>query len=49
MHLDIVEAVRQKQYKKQQSVRTENGDLFDISMTDGRVVVVERAAAVTVG
>ena len=39
MHFDIVEAVRQKQFKHQQSISIENGDLIDISITDGTVVI----------
>ncbi len=39
MHFDIIEAIRQKQYKKQQSISIENGDVVDISISDGKVVV----------
>ena len=39
MHFDIVEAVRQKQFKHQQSLSVENGDVVDISLIDGTVIV----------
>ncbi len=39
MHFDIVEAIRQKQYAKQESIRIENGDVIDISIDDDSVVI----------
>jgi hypothetical protein len=39
MHIDIVEAIRQKQYKKMESLRNENGEAVDISISNGEVVV----------
>ncbi len=39
MHFDIGEAIRQKQYKHQQSISIENGDMVDISISDGKVVI----------
>lgn len=44
MHFDIIEAVRQKQHKHERNVSIENGDLVDISMSDGNVVVRTGAA-----
>ena len=39
MHFDIVEAIRQKQYQKQESIAIENGDVVDISIDDDTVVI----------
>ncbi|MHB8178055.1 MAG: hypothetical protein ACYDA5_04250 [Vulcanimicrobiaceae bacterium] len=39
MHFDIVEAIRQKQRKHARSVSIDNGDMVDISIDDGKVVV----------
>jgi hypothetical protein len=39
MHIDIVEAIRQKQREYVRSVSIENGDTIDINIDDGRVVV----------
>ncbi len=39
MHFDIVEAVRQKQQQQVRSVSIDNGDVVDISTSDGTVVV----------
>lgn len=39
MHFDIVEAIRQKQYKKMESIRIENGKVVDISIEDGGIVI----------
>ncbi len=39
MHFDIVEAIRKKQYAKQESISIENGDVVDISIDDGDVVI----------
>lgn len=39
MHFDIVEAIRQKQYAKQESISIENGEVVDISIDDGDVVI----------
>ena len=45
MHFDIIEAIRQKQHKQQQSSSIENGDVVDISITNGKVVVGRGAPA----
>jgi hypothetical protein len=45
MHFDIIESVRQKQHKQQQSISIENGDVVDISITNGKVVVGRGAPA----
>lgn len=45
MHFDIIEAVRQKQHKQQESISIENGDVVDINITNGKVVVSRGAPA----
>ncbi len=39
MHFDIVEAVRQKQQQQVRSISIDDGDVVDISINDGTVVV----------
>lgn len=39
MHFDIAEVIRQKQQKQPKIVSIENGNLVDISVSDGAVVV----------
>lgn len=39
MHFDIVEALRQKQYTHQESISIEDGELIDISISEGSVVI----------
>lgn len=39
MHLDIVEAIKQKQRTYQRSISIESGDEVDIGIVDGTVIV----------
>lgn len=42
MYFDIVEAIRQKQRTYVRSISVENGDIVDITATDGTIVVSRR-------
>ena len=42
MHFDIVEAMRQKQQQQARSVSVDNGDVIDITTSDGKIVVNPR-------